>query len=156
VTEIRNTRTFCSRQVLASQLVPNPKTGEAEKRNVMMVLMDWHVQESQTLFDYSIPTMYPAESYSQPDKLLTIRESVVKDLKPDAAKYYNTAFRLFQTLFDIRPCTSSMAGQNHYGYSGRDIQTSQDGVEITKRTNSSWFRSLETLQGQRDTTASLA
>ena len=150
VSDVRTTRTFCSRLVKAIQTI------DGEVRNIMIVIMDWHLQEAMTLFDYSTPPLHPLESYSRPDDLPDIRQLLESKLPAKLVNQYLKAFHLHHAFFDNRMVMSSMGAQNIGGFIGPGTVTTQDDLPMTKRTHSSWSKVKEALKGRVENIAALA
>lgn len=155
VTEIRTTRTFCTRQILASQTLPDPKNKTETTRNILVVLMDWHVQEPSSLLIYASPPIYPLAEYSTPDKLPSTSEMIHQNLSPKMEDAYRKMFPLMIQFFDCHPVTHSLGAQTALGMD-YEKESTQDGLPVTERTNSYWWRTNEAMRSDAEQTAATA
>ena len=130
-----------TRLVTASQSLPN---GD---RKILIALLDWHIVEPG-LLDYS---SCPIHEYPKPDSLESMTE-YLSSLPKKVQEQFKATFGLFsERYFTVRPCPS-MAVENVYGLSPR--KTSQDEMELTKRTNAQWIKAKEKLN-EAETSAAL-
>lgn len=142
VEDLRTTRSFCTRLVTATQgSFGKPDTG----RKVLVVLLDWHIEEEAVMLEYSSKPIFPLAQYGKAESLQNQNDYISETLSSRAVAQFQTTFRLFLEFFDARWCPNSMAAQNAYGWHlGR--ATSQDKLPITGRTNAVWVRIEEALQ----------
>lgn len=159
VEDIRTTKSFATRKVEAwqdlSELPANRgKPAKANlKRRVMILLLDFHVREAKSMFEYSAIPLYadpqpsPACSfmkavephYSTPTESPSLHQYLADNHTPKTIKTYNTIFPLFQKYFDVHSVVKSMGVQKALGVAA-DRPTTQDHLDLRKRTNSNWFR----------------
>ncbi|KAF1845341.1 Thioesterase/thiol ester dehydrase-isomerase [Cucurbitaria berberidis CBS 394.84] len=152
VREIRQTRTFATRQVEISQ-----ERDDGKKRTCLMGLADFQVQEQAALLKYSrapnesyphwkdCPTQHDAEQ-----KLLD--EGKISQVLLDA---HTANFSLMPAIFDQRSIPSSIFAQNLYGMA-KYLPHSQDSLPLAKRTTADWFRCHQPLPTTADHTTNLA
>ena len=55
---------------------------KTKQRRILVVLMDWSVQEPFEMFNYSLTPLHPPSSYGRPLTLLDVMERVRRDLPP--------------------------------------------------------------------------
>ncbi len=135
---LRDTRSFCTRLVTATQNI------DGKERNVLVVLMDWHVLEKASMLEYSTPPWFDRSEYSEPEKLSRQNDFADATLPPREAESFRTTFPLFADFYNVRPCMSSKAAQNIFGW--LKTETTQDHLPLTRRTNSSWFKTNDKLE----------
>ena len=148
VTNLRSTRTFQSRCIKATQIV------NGTIRNVLIVLMDWHIQEPMSLLHYSTPPLREMSTYSDPEHLLNALDQAKNALSPRMATAFYKMFNISIDYWESKYCPNSMVSKTFWGYANQN-KTDQDEIPITKRIHSCWFRAREKLQGVIENTAAL-
>ena len=125
VEEIRTTKTFATRKVVAWQDMadlPNdaktkrPSAGQSLRR-IMVVLVDFQVREKRSILDYSPLPVHASPStplmtssfsesvkafYSHHSKLATQQEHLKANFSPEVVEAHNAMFPLFQSAFHLR------------------------------------------------------
>ena len=139
VQDVRTTRSFCTRLVIASQ----------KGRNVMITLLDWHVPEEGMVFDAA-----PMHTYEPPEGLpdLEARGKAMLDGKKFAM--FKELFSLGNRLYDSRPAPPSTSAENLLGLAPG--KTTQSELPIEQRTAASWVKSRTTLETPAQHAAALA
>lgn len=188
VEDIRTTKSFATRKVEAWQDLAELPASKAKakakgkeggndnfKRRIMILLLDFHVQEPKSMLEYSAVPLYAetpvstsstssssppstpaAESldfmkavepfYSTPEKTPSLQQYLADHHTSKTIETYNTIFPLFPKYFDVRSIEKSMGVQKALGVAA-ERPTSQDHLDLRKRTNSNWFRMLEDRAG---------
>jgi acyl-CoA thioesterase II len=140
VTSLRDTRTFATRHVVASQ-----KQDDGSKRTCMSAQLDFISSPTDdpdlhSFLRYSLP---PPQATSPADLPLfheQIKERVANgDLHPDVDKVYTSNFKLFDKLFDTKTPPESPLGQNVLGID-KTRETSQDDLPLTSKSTIDYFR----------------
>jgi acyl-CoA thioesterase len=174
VEDLRSTRTMMTRLVTVSQLFPqkvkptkpaassSSSTQEATappppgvKRKVLIAILDFHAPETPFL-TYSRQPLHPGpNSYPSPESLPNSNTTLPRLLSgdPKVLKVMMTQFDLPMRMFEHRPVPSSMGAQNALGF--LKTKTSQDELDITKRTYTNWVRVRDNLDGPSETYAAL-
>lgn len=158
VEDVRSTRTMLTRIVTASQVLPskpshtNPKP-DPVTRKVLVCICDFHRPETAFL-TYSAPPLHPG-TYPPPTSIKTLEENwEILPFRPEVLKVFKTQFSLPFRMFEYRPVMTSAGAQNSLGFI--DTKTSQDHLELTKRTSTNWIRAREALGTYADRCAALA
>jgi hypothetical protein len=151
--DMRTTRSMITRLVTASQDVdPKPGAGTGTiRRKTLVTILDFHVSEPPML-SYNRGPMYPG-TYSSPSSLLGTEERTRQLLPPDLHAVMMKQFGLLLRLYEQKPVPSSGGAQNALGFSGKG--TSQDELDLVKRTNATWIRTREPLDTYSERCAAL-
>jgi acyl-CoA thioesterase II len=140
VTSLRDTRTFATRHVIASQ-----KQDDGSERTCMSAQLDFISSPTDdpdvhSFLRYSLP---PPQATSPVDLPLfheQIKTRVANgDLHPDVEKVYTSNFKLFDKLFDNKQPPDSPMGQNVLGID-KTRETSQDHLPLTSKRNIDYIR----------------
>lgn len=138
-----------TRLVTASQDIE--VKGSKIRRKTFVVILDYHASE-EAFLSYSREPMYPG-TYASPSSLLGTDERTKKLLPPKIHATMMTQFGLLLRLFEQRPIPSSAGAQNALGFLGTG--TSQDELDLVKRTNATWLRTREPLDTYSERCAAL-
>jgi hypothetical protein len=181
VEDLRSTRTMMTRLVTVSQLFPQKvkptKPGDTNnassssssssmqdatapappgvKRKVLIAILDFHAPETPFLTYFRQPLHPGPKSYPSPESLPNSNTTLPRLLSgnPEVLKVMMTQFDLPMRMFEHRPVPSSMGAQNALGF--LKTKTSQDELDITKRTYTNWVRVRDNLDGPSETYAAL-
>jgi acyl-CoA thioesterase II len=131
----RNTRTFVTRRVQATQVQSDGKV-----RVCLELLADFQVEESSVL-TYSSP---PATEYSGPEQSRSIKqmaEAAVSGglMDAKAAAQIVGSFNLDEVFLESRFCPEGVSGQNVLG-ANKLVQTTQDHLPFTEKASADWIR----------------
>ncbi|PSN58921.1 Thioesterase/thiol ester dehydrase-isomerase [Corynespora cassiicola Philippines] len=150
VFRVRDTRSFATRRVEVSQLQ------NGASRVVLQVSADFHVVERE-MFNYSAP---PAVFYTGNEESPTVQASAEdllarrlitkKDMEMSA-----TMFAVGSRFFENRLPPESMSAQNLNGLA-KTAKTTQDQLELTRRSSGDWYRLKSTSGNSNDQVACLA
>jgi len=157
VTHIRDTRTFATRLVRASQSLPNGKPGE---RTVAQLTLDFHAAEPASMIEVSTPPMAPLGTPYPPPEACPEQSEVLADalrtglLTERQGKAYKAVFTATSAFFDERDVPESIMKNNMRGYAAAN-PTPQDHLPMHSRTSADYFRSQEKLLTDADRTAAL-
>jgi acyl-CoA thioesterase II len=152
----RETKTFATRRVEASQLIPG-RDGKLVRRLCVEVIVDFHIEETP-MFVYSAK---PSRQYSLPEECATmeeLREQFAKEGKISAAlnKLLGTGmFSALSLAYEVRHCPEGMGGQNLWGLA-KDLETTQDGLHMTDKSSAEWIRLLQPVKGNDEQLAATA
>ena len=149
--DLRTTRSMITRLVTASQDIDPKGTGATIRRKTFIVILDFHASE-EPMLSYSREPMYPG-TYSSPSSLLETVERTKKILPPKVHDEMTKQFGLLLRLFEQRPIPSSGGAQNALGF--LDKGTTQDDLNLVKRTNATWIRTREPLDTYGERCAAL-
>jgi acyl-CoA thioesterase II len=150
VTSLRDTRTFATRHVIASQ-----KQDDGSERTCMSAQLDFISSPTDdpdvhSFLRYSLP---PPQATSPAELSLfheQIKDRVANgDLHPDVEKVYTSNFELFDRLFDNKTPSESPLGQNVLGID-KTCETSQDHLPLTSK------RTIDYLRLKQDVNSSLS
>lgn len=146
VRALRDTKTFATRQVEVSQ-----KQGGKGSRVVMIMLVDFQAAEAFSLLTYSSP---PSMPYSTAGK--TISTEALKEHMHQTGRVQTRDLEISNALFeplgrymDIRPCLEGVQAQN-LGSIAKNLDTTQDHLEIHQKTSADWMRHRQPLKTQAD------
>ncbi|ORY32145.1 thioesterase-like superfamily-domain-containing protein [Naematelia encephala] len=151
VTDIRTTRTFCTRLVIASQSQSQTTSTFNEERKTLIALLDYHATEPVSLLEYSTPPMYPFEEYGIPEELPGFESHI----PPDGVDAFKKMFTITLDFYDLRGCGHSIGVSTAMGFAP-DKPSAEDDLPITRRTNCTWVRTRENLGGPRENAAGVA
>ena len=149
--DLRTTRSMMTRLVTASQDIDPKGTGTTIRRKTCVVILDFHASE-EPMLSYSREPMYPG-TYDSPSSLMDTDERTKKILPQKAHEEMSTQFGLLLRLFQQRPIPSSGGAQNALGF--LDKGTTQDNLNLVKRTNATWIRTREPLDTYGERCAAL-
>ena len=152
VQELRNTRTFATRNVTVTQQLDNETI-----RTILFTTMDFQVPEKDSILVYSAS---PTVRIPQVDTVPTMEEAgerLVREGKVSRAQLetYKATFALNTRLFDIRDCPESVLPHNLNG-SGPEANTTQDHLSLTEKSSSHWIRSRSALSTYTENITTLA
>ena len=140
VTSLRDTRTFATRQIIATQ-----KQDDGSERACLSAQLDFIISPTEdsdvhSFLRYSIP---PPQTLVHPNLPLfhqQIKDRVkIGDLDPDVEKVYSTNFKLFDRFFDLKAPPTSPHSENVMGIE-KTRKTSQDHLPLTSKTTRDCFR----------------
>lgn len=149
--ELRTTRSMITRLVTASQDVKAKGTGATSRRKTFVVILDFHASE-EAFLSYSRKPMYPG-TYSSPSSLASTDELTKKIAPTEVHAEMMKQFGLLLRLFEQRAEPSSAGAQNALGFLNKG--TSQDHLDLIKRTNAIWIRTREPLDTYSERCAAL-
>lgn len=155
VTRTRDTKTFITRRVVASQL-----TDDGSERPCIEMFVDFHVLEPE-MYRYSAT---PSRNYGTgpEDPFTTMRTGEVADRllrEGDITKaqheQHKKTFGILESLYETRQCLDGVSGRNLFGLA-KSVKTPQDNLPIHERTSAEWFRLREPLSSEAETASVLA
>ncbi|KAH8648561.1 thioesterase-like superfamily-domain-containing protein [Xylariales sp. PMI_506] len=140
VTPTRDTKTFATRRVEVSQVLPGKAGGDPQRRVCMELLADFQVIEP-ALLSYSAP---PVHSYSGPEASRAMEklnaDAVAEGkLSAEAAAANVESFATQVEFFDARLTPEGVAGQTSGGIVF-NAATTQDHLPITAKGTGDWVR----------------
>lgn len=162
VSKTRDTRTFATRRVVASQKIDLDRPdGEANERTCMDVFVDFHVLEAG-MMDYDpVPAGgYHAQGPMDPAHTAT-NEEIARDLlargeiTPAQADANRIMFAMSEAYYETRPCLAGVSGQNLMGLA-KHIRTTQDHLPMPDKTSAEWIRTRAALPSESAQMAALA
>lgn len=140
VTSLRDTRTFATRHIVATQ-----KQDDDSERACLSAQLDFVASPTEdpdlhSFLRYSIP---PPQSVVLPNLPLfhqQIKDRVkIGDLNPNVETAYSTYFTLFDKFFDFKAPPNSPHCENVMGID-KTRRTSQDHLPLTSKTTRDYFR----------------
>lgn len=155
VARTRDTKTFITRRVIASQL-----TDDGKERPCMEMFVDFHVLEPE-MYRYNAT---PSRSYGTgpEDHFSTMSTSDLADLllkegEITKAQYDHRkrAFSVMESFYETRQCLDGVSGRNLMGLA-KNVKTPQDHLPIHERTSAEWFKLKEPLTTEAENAAALA
>lgn len=155
VTRTRDTKTFATRRVVASQI-----QDDGSERTCMDVFIDFQVEEP-ALFTFSAAPMKEHLESGPEDPQTTISTSELADALVQSKKAsgadaaaYKKSFRMADTFFENRHCTAGVAGQNLNGLA-KHVVTTQDHLPIAEKTSAEWIRTRQSLRTEAEHMAAM-
>lgn len=153
VTSLRDTRSFATRAVVASQLIKGKGADESMvRRNCLFLIIDFIATQGMTTI-----LKYSAQPNGQHPEMLARREDLpdyegdvasaveAGQISREASDKYMEAFRPARELTDARISRQGIVGQTMNGFSNVRAST-QDGRPLTQRTSYDWFKSKRALE----------
>ncbi|KAK5086824.1 hypothetical protein LTS08_007237 [Lithohypha guttulata] len=155
VTRTRDTKTFCTRRVVASQ-----EMDDGSERTCLDIFVNFHVLEPE-LLRYSASPMksYGAgpEDPAATTKSSDLAHRLVKEghIPQTQADKHTEMFALSEKLIETRHCLAGVSGQNFSGLA-KNITTTQHQLSIPERTSAEWMRLRRPLSNEAEYAAALA
>jgi acyl-CoA thioesterase II len=152
VRRMRDTRTFATRQVEASQLLD-----DGTRRTCLVVLADFMAQEKAVAFDYSEK---PRRGWGTPEQAKSLEEIGDECLRAGKISQktrdvVDEKITFFRRLFEIRFLPGTPFGDSMIGLV-RAMPTAQDGLPIADKVSADWIRSRAPLSSQNEHLAAMA
>lgn len=155
VTRTRDTKTFVTRRVAASQT-----QDDGSERTCLEIFVDFHVLEP-AFFEYSAPPSIsygegPTDSKHTAD-MFEVAETLVRkgDLSRPVAEKHQKIFAMTDALFETRQCVDGVSGQNLMGVA-KQVKTTQDHLNMTEKTSAEWLKTRALLKDEHENMAALA
>lgn len=147
VTSLRDTRSFATRSVIASQLLTDPKDeNKTIRRRCMHVVVDFIATlGTKTMLTYSVqPQHRNISHYSElPDREDDFKTSVKKgEMTQDLSDILEYGTKPFLDLCIIRIGPEGVLGPTYNGFLP-DVKTSQDHLALTDKYSFDWTRPRE-------------
>lgn len=146
VSDVRRTRTFHTRSVIAHQLAP---TGG--EKTVFTALVDFINDKEPESMNYCVP---PKLQYTSAEACPKYREHLLDrvskgTLSQELYDGFMVALSNFYQIIDQRYCPEGILFQNVFGIDS-SARTTQDDKPITEKTSAYWVRSLESFSQHAD------
>jgi acyl-CoA thioesterase II len=141
VTSLRDTRTFATRQIVASQ-----KHDDGSERACISAQLDFIASPTDdadvhSFLRYYVPSPQTMHHANLPFFHEQIKDRVKRgDLSPSVEKAYSTIFKPLDELFDSKVPPASPHSENILGID-KTRKTSQDHLPLTSKTTLDYFRS---------------
>lgn len=148
VSTIRETRTFSTRQVLASQ-----KQRDGSYRDCFAATLDFIApvghRPDHSILTYTLPPPTKYTHHSQLVDFADVLDGRVKsgELSQDGYDLFMYVFGLWREYLTLKVVPESVLAQNSYGILKKTV-TSQDHLHITEKWHADWFRSIVPLSGR--------
>lgn len=151
VRHLRSTKSFMTRLVEVGQTQDDGKF-----RICLIMLADFHIQETKSMFDYSVPQ----PQYTPIESCMSLDEHVKKMLEDGKisqkmAGLFKASFGIGRKYFEQRVCPEGMASERLYGVA-KHLPSAQDGLDLTDRRSAEWVRLKGAFSSPGDHASALA
>ncbi|CAF9911091.1 MAG: hypothetical protein GOMPHAMPRED_007298 [Gomphillus americanus] len=145
IEELRNTRTFSTRQVRVTQ------TG----RLCLLLTADFRTSEAALLTYDPLPfRKYSHWSECKPSEERKQEALENGTITTKQAEIYEFFFSSGTQYWDVRPCPEGIFAQNFSGVA-KDVQTTQQDAPLSDKTSGEWYRIKSDLKGREQHMAAL-
>jgi acyl-CoA thioesterase II len=146
VTSLRDTRTFSTKQVIASQRQDDGSERACTSAQLDFIISPTDDPDVHSFLRYSIPPPRTTNPADVPLFLEKIKNRVKNgDLNPNVENTYITNFKLFERLFDSKMPSGSPLTENVFGID-KTRKISQDHLPLTSKRTLDYFRSKRSLK----------
>ena len=153
VTRTRDTKTFATRRVVATQT-----QDDGTERTCCDITVDFMVKEP-AMFEYSPKPsrQWPGPYGEGTEENSKILENLVTEgeISREQADNYRKLFTMMGQFYETRQCVDGVSGHNFMGLA-KGKKTSQDHLDITEKTSAEWQRMFEKFKDESEEVAALA